>query len=76
MLYFKASQPVPGKGNAWVFYEARDDHSIIRQLTHIPETGEYRQVADPVVKKLYRPELLQESTQEEFEQLWLQSESK
>ncbi len=75
MLYFKASQPVPGKGDAWVYYEARDDHSIVRQLTHIPATGEYQQTPDPVVKKLYRPELLQRATQEEFEQLWLQSAS-
>jgi len=65
---------VPGKGNAWVFYECSDgDEKIQRQLTYIPDTGEAEQVPDPIVKRLYRPELLEPSTQEEFEQYWQMS---
>lgn len=70
MKYFKASQPVPGKGNALVLYEVNDEERIERQLTVIPATGEMEQVPDPVVKKLYRPELLEPATAEEFEENW------
>jgi len=70
MQYFKASQPVPGKGDAWMFYECSDDERIIRYATFIPATGEFERVEKPVVKRLYRPELLQPSSQEEFEQHW------
>lgn len=70
MKYFKASQPVPGKGNALVYYEVNDEERIERQLTVIPQTGEMEQVNDPVVKKLYRPELLEPATAEEFETNW------
>jgi len=43
---------------------------VQRQLTHIPATREITRVPDPVVTKLYRKELLQNSSQEEFFQLW------
>lgn len=70
MLYFRASQPVPGKGDALVFYECNDDKTVRRFVTHIPATGETERVADPIVKRLYRPELLAPATQEEFEKHW------
>ena len=70
MIYFKTSQPIPGKGDAWMFYECTDEKSVVRYLTFVPMTGEVEHVDDPVVKKLYRPELLVDSTQEEFEQHW------
>lgn len=70
MKYFKTAQYVPNKGDAWTYYECSDDEKIIRQLTNIPQTGETVLVADPVVKKLYRPEKLQPATQEEFLALW------
>lgn len=70
MKYFKAAQPVPGKGDAWVYYECTDDEKVERQLTFIPATGECERVPDPVVKKLYRPELLQDATEDEFMQYW------
>lgn len=70
MKYFKATQPVPGKGNALIFYEVNDDERIERQLTVIPQTGEVEQVPDPVVKKLYRPELLTPATAQEFDNHW------
>ena len=70
MVYFKTSQPIPGKGNAWTYYECTDEKRIVRYVTHIPAVGETQAITDPVVKKLYRPELLMESTLEEFQQYW------
>lgn len=70
MRYFKASQPVPGKGDAFVLYECSDDEKVLRQLTFIPATGEAQRVPDPIVKKLYRRDLLVDSNQEEFETYW------
>lgn len=75
MKYYKASQPIPGKGNAFVYYECSDDQAIVRQLTFIPATGELERVPDPIVKKLYRPEVLEESSKEEFEEYWLRQEA-
>jgi len=70
MRYYKTSQPIPGKGDAWMYYECTDEQRILRYVTHIPATGETERVEKPVVKKLYRPELLVDSTQTEFEQYW------
>ncbi|MCX8063683.1 MAG: hypothetical protein N3G21_00735 [Candidatus Hydrogenedentes bacterium] len=73
MKYFKVSQFVPEKGYAWTYYECDDEGTIIRQLTYIPETNEITRVADPVVKRLYRPEKLKIATDEEFISLWEKS---
>lgn len=70
MIYFKTAQIVPGKGNAWTYYECDDAQTILRQLTHIPETGDTDRIPKPIVKKLYRPEKLQPATAEEFLTLW------
>ncbi|HOE64884.1 MAG TPA: hypothetical protein PLO62_00015 [Candidatus Hydrogenedentes bacterium] len=70
MLYFKTSQPVPGKGDAEVYYECTDEKTIVRYVTRITLTDEVERVSDPIVKKLYRPESLCESSQEEFERHW------
>jgi len=70
MKYFKTAQPIPGKGAAWTYYEVDDAGVIQRQLTSIPETGELTRVPDPIVKKLYRPEVLSDATAEEFLGLW------
>ncbi len=70
MLYFKTSQAVPGKGNAWTYYECQDDKSIVRYVTHITGTDEVECVTDPIIKQFYRPELLEPSSKEEFEQYW------
>ncbi|HOK09461.1 MAG TPA: hypothetical protein PLT82_07705 [Candidatus Hydrogenedens sp.] len=70
MKYFKISQFVPGKGDAWTYYECDDDGTILRQLTYIPTTNEINKVSDPIVKKLYRPDLLTLTEQEEFISLW------
>ncbi len=70
MLYFKTAQFVPGKGDAWTYYECDANRTILRQLTHIPETGETARVPDPIVTRLYRPELLQDAAAAEFLALW------
>ncbi len=74
MKYYKVSQFVPGKGYAWTYYECSDEGTIIRQLTYIPDTDEITKVADPIVKFLYKPEMLEQTTQEEFVSLWNKSE--
>jgi len=70
MQYFKTSQFVPGKGNAWMYYECDDVQKVLRTLTHIPDTGEITRVPDPIVKRLIRPELLQDADGAEFITLW------
>ena len=70
MQYFKCAQYVPGKGNAWTYYECDDAQKVLRTLTHIPETGETTRVANPIVKKLIRPEILQDAESQEFLKLW------
>ncbi len=71
MYYFKTSQFVPAKGEAWTYYEVDEESKeVVRQLTHIPNTGETTRVPDPIVKKLFRPELLREAAEEEFLGLW------
>ncbi len=70
MLYYKVSQPVPGKGEAWVYYECDETFTIKRQMTHIPGTGEVDCVPDPLVKKMTNMAWMEPSTKEEFEQYW------
>ena len=70
MIYYKTAQFVPGKGDAWTYYECDDAKKVLRQLTHIPDSNELTRVPDPIVKRLIRPELLQDATPEEFLQLW------
>jgi hypothetical protein len=70
MRYYKTSQPIPGKGYAWMLYECDEDEKVVRHVTHIPMTGEVQRVSDPVVKTLYRPDMLEASSREEFETLW------
>ena len=70
MQYFKTSQFVPGKGNAWMYYECDDAQNVLRTLTHIPDTGEITRVPDPIVKRLIRPEILQDADGAEFITLW------
>lgn len=70
MQYFKTSQFVPGKGNAWMYYECDEAQKVLRTLTHIPDTGEITRVPDPIVKRLIRPEILQDAEGAEFITLW------
>ncbi|HIJ66249.1 MAG TPA: hypothetical protein HPP77_09905 [Candidatus Hydrogenedentes bacterium] len=70
MVYCKSSQPIPGKGDAWTYYECADDNTILRYVTYISQTNETERVTDPIVKKLYRPDLVQESSKDEFDRHW------
>lgn len=70
MKYFKTAQMVPGKGDAWMYYEVDDAGKVLRTLTFVDGTNEITRVPDPVVKRLIRPELLQDATAEEFLSLW------
>lgn len=74
MIYFKTSQIIPGKGDAWMFYECNDDRSIRRYLTFVPSTREITKVAKPFIKTLQNPERLMRADKEEFEQYWPPSE--
>lgn len=70
MIYYKTSQPVPGKGEAWMYYECGTDETVHRYLTYIPATGEIDKVPNPFIKKLQRPEMLMPATEEEFHRFW------
>jgi hybrid cluster-associated redox disulfide protein len=70
MLYYKVSQPVPGKGEAWVYYECDEAFAIKRQMTYIPATGEVDCIPDPLVKKMTNMAWMEPSSKEEFEQSW------
>lgn len=75
MLYYKTSQVVPGKGDAWMYYECNDDQSVRRYMTHIPVTDELDKVPNPFIKKLQRPDMLMPCSEEEFLRLWPASEN-
>lgn len=58
-----------------MYYECNDDQSVRRYMTYIPVTGELDKVPNPFIKKLQRPEMLQECDPGEFFQHWPQDES-
>ena len=70
MKYFKAAQPVPGKGMAFTLYELNDKDEVVRIETHIPETGEITLYPKPKMKSLFQPERLDASNAEEFNYIW------
>ncbi len=70
MKYYKSSQPMPGKGLGYTYYECDEGHNVQRYVTFIPATGETKRVSNPVVKKLYHPESLMNATDEEFRRHW------
>lgn len=70
MKYFKCAQSVPGKGEAWMYYECDDRQLVQRFVTHIPETGETEKVPNPVIKTLFRPDLLLPIEEKEFLEHW------
>jgi hybrid cluster-associated redox disulfide protein len=74
MVYFMSSQPVPGKGDAWTFYECDEKLNIVRYVTHIPGTGETRSVRDPLVKKMSDMYAMKVSSKEEFDAYWVEPE--
>lgn len=70
MKYYKSSQFIPSKGNAYTYYECDDANTIQRYVTFIPGTGEVERVGDPLVKELYNADSCLRSSQDEFEQYW------
>ncbi|MFA7692536.1 MAG: hypothetical protein GX117_12925 [Candidatus Hydrogenedentes bacterium] len=70
MRYFKTIQFIPGKGDAYTYYECDDNNALLRQMTYIPETEEIQRIPDPIVKELYQSDRLQTATAAEFESLW------
>ena len=70
MRYLKSAMPVPGKGTAFMLYEIEGENTIVRMLTHIPETGEIKLYPKPKVKTLFEPGRLDEAAKEEFEYIW------
>ena len=70
MLYFKTAQFVPGKGEAWMYYECDDAQKVLRTLTYVPGSDELTKVPDPIVKRLIKPEMLQTAEAGEFLALW------
>lgn len=58
------------KGNAAMLYETAEDGSVTRFMTVIEETDEVEKMPNPPMKRLFRPELLEELTAEEFEKWW------
>lgn len=61
---------MPGKGNAWTYYETNDSLGIQRILTHIPEVNETKIFPSPKIKSLFQPEKLIKCDGSEFEKLW------
>ncbi|MCX7634021.1 MAG: hypothetical protein N2Z22_11885 [Turneriella sp.] len=74
MRYLKSAMPVPGKGIAYMLYEIEGENTIVRMLTHIPETGEIKLYPKPKVRTLFDPQRLEETTQAEFEAIWQKGE--
>ena len=70
MQYYKSAMFIPGKGQAFTYSEATDDDTVLRTLTHIPNTAEISRIPDPVVKRLFMKERLQACPAEEFVALW------
>ena len=70
MKFYRGWQFVPMKGNAAMYYEVDDGGTVTRFMTVIEEAGEIERMPQPPMKRLFRPELLEEVSAEEFEKLW------
>ena len=70
MKYYRGWQFVPMKGNAAMYYETGDDGSVSRFMTVIEGSGEIEKMPNPPMKRLFRPELLEQVSAEEFEKWW------
>lgn len=70
MKYYRGTQFVPMKGDASMYYETDDEGSVLRFMTVIPGSGEIERMPNPPMKRLFRPELLDELDVEEFEKYW------
>lgn len=75
MQYYKISQPVPGKGFAWTYYETDEQGAITRIMSHIPEVNETMLYPNPKMKTLYDPARLNPCDESEFNEIWNQAEA-
>jgi len=69
MRYYRGTQFIPMKGNASMYYECDDEGAVKRFMTVIPD-GEIEKMPNPPMKRLFRPELLEEVDAPEFEEWW------
>ncbi|MEM7182790.1 MAG: hypothetical protein AAF518_17890 [Spirochaetota bacterium] len=76
MKYLVTSQIIPSKGMSHTMYEIEGEDKILRMLTHIPDVDEIHTYPKPPVKKLYKPELCREVTEENFKTLWADGEAR
>jgi hypothetical protein len=75
MLYYKGMQFVPMKGMAAMYYETDEEANVKRFMTVLEGVEEIERMEHPPMKKLFRPEMLEAVTAEEFEKWWAGSSS-
>ena len=75
MHYYKGMQFVPMKGMAAMYYETDADANVKRFMTVLEDVGEIERMDNPPMKRLFRPEMLEEVTAEEFERHWGEADS-
>lgn len=63
-------QFIPMRGMAAMYYEIDDEANVKRFMTVMPDSGEVERAEKPPMKRLFKPELLDEVTAEEFERYW------
>ncbi len=68
--YLKTSQIIPGQGMSYTLYEIEGTNTILRMLTSIPDVNKISLYPKPPVKTLFAPERCQESSVDEFHELW------
>ena len=70
MIYYKGQQFVPVKGMAEMYYECDDEANVKRFMTVLEDVGEIERMDNPPMKRLFRPELLEKVSVEEFDKYW------
>jgi hypothetical protein len=70
MKYHKALQFIPMRGMAAMYYEIDEEALVKRFMTVMPDSGEVERAEKPPMKRLFKPELLEEVPAEEFESYW------
>jgi hypothetical protein len=70
LKYYLGWQFIPMKGNAAMYYETDEAGAVKRFMTVIESTGEIEKMSNPPMKRLFRPELLEEVSAADFEKWW------
>lgn len=76
MKYLETSQIIPAKGMSYTLYEVEGEDQIKRMMTYIPDVNEIYIYPKPPVKKLYKPDLCMDSSEEKFKTLWEEGEKR